>query len=585
VLPNVSGEDSLAYLAKAVELAKSNGLMEIASRANHNLGVMTAEHTGNQKAARDYYLRAAELAKQRGAAQEELFSLTSAAGTSLGMGDLSTAREIVERIDEIRSTFLDPNQAQFEYAGIEIGLKYLSGELQEALEIIHNVRAEARERGDLQMLHNYCITYVDVVYVLDKIDRVADWSDAEQAAKEGIETSRRITGRSIQSHRHLATIYLRQMRLEEAKQVYAEAKQIAGALPRFWQKQSLLGIERELARAEGDWGTALDAAEKLSKQLVQTGMRWPWANSLVEWAETHEARGEPLDYERAWTLYREAMAVFEDMGTPFYFNVLEGRMRDLRAKTVAVTVAHDEVTHELEEAGKIQGSFLPEEIPSVPGWEISAILQPARETSGDFFDFINIPGNKLGMIVADVADKGIGAALYMTTCRTLIRTYAGEHPDAPELVLAKTNTRILADTHGGLFITVFYAVLDPESGKMKYCNAGHNPPFVFSPDQADAHLQLTRTGMPLGILADETWEKGEITFKEGSLLVGYTDGITENQNEEEQFFGEERLAFLIKENQTLPAKTLQDKLLENVKDFSGALPQFDDMTLLVIKRV
>jgi sigma-B regulation protein RsbU (phosphoserine phosphatase) len=312
-------------------------------------------------------------------------------------------------------------------------------------------------------------------------------------------------------------------------------------------------------------------------------MRWPWAYSLIEWAETHLARGEALDFERARTLFREALSVFEDMGSEYFANVLEERLRALRAKTIAVTVAHDKVTQELEQAGRIQSSFLPEEIPVIPGWEISAILQPARETSGDFYDFIQLPGNRLGVVVADVADKGIGAALY-TTCRTLIRTFAGEHPDKPELVLSKANNRILADTHGGLFITVFYAVLDPASGVMKYCNAGHNPPFVFSPEQAGTHRGLSRTGMPLGIIDDANWEQGKVTFDPGQLLVAYTDGITEAQNEKDEFYEEKRLVEVVKSKFGQPVKALQNAVLKDIQEFSLKQPQFDDMTLMVVKR-
>jgi tetratricopeptide (TPR) repeat protein len=584
VLPNVPIEESLAYLAKAVELAETNGLLEIASRANHNLGVMTAEYSGDQKASRVHYARAAEIAKQRGAGQEEIFSLIQAAGVSLVMGELKTAQEIVNRIKQIKSTLTDPGQAEFEFAGIEFGMKFLGGEFQEALEIVRRVRVEARERGDLQMLHNYCTNQADVFLVLDYVEGVDDWSEAEQAAKEGIEVSSRGVSTSIQAHSLLAIIYLRQGRLDEARQLYSESKQIAGDSPTFWQKQALQNIERDLARAECNWGAALKAAETASKRLVQTGMRWFWSFSLVEWAETHLARGEALDYERARTLFREALAVFEEMGAAFFINVIEGRLHELRAKTIAVTVAHDEVTQELAQAGKIQGSFLPEEIPVLPGWEISAILQPARETSGDFYDFIHLPGNKLGLVVADVADKGIGAALYMTTCRTLIRTYAGEHPHEPELVLAKANRRILADTHGGLFITVFYAVLDATSGEIKYCNAGHNPPFVFSPGQDGTHLELSRTGMPLGILPEEAWEQGIVSLDAGSLLVGYTDGITENHNEDMEFFGKERLAAVVEVNLNQPAKMLLESVLETVQDFSGSRPPGDDKTLLVVKR-
>lgn len=585
VLPNVFGDQSLEYLARAVDLAVSNGLLEIATRANHNLGVMTAEHLGDQKVALEHYLRAAAFAKQRGAGQEEIFSLTTAAGLSLFMGEMQTAQEIVARIEQVRYTLTDPNQTQFEFAGIEFGLRFFRGEFQEALEIVRRMRVDARERGDLQMLHNSCTNHADIYLVLDRIEPVEDWSEAEAAAREGIEISNRGLSRSIQAHNQLATIYIRQGRLDEARQVYTEAQTIAGESPRFWQGQSLLGIQRDLARAEGDWQVAFNAAEMSSKRWAQTGMRWPWANSLVEWAETHLARGEAQDFERARTLYREALSEFEDTGAEYFAEVIQQRLRNLREKTIAVSMAHDEVTHELAQAGKIQSSFMPEDIPVISGWEISAIMQPARQISGDFYDFIDLPGERLGIVVADVADKGIGAALYMTTCRTLIRTYAVEHPSAPEIVMAKVNQRILTETHGGLFITAFYAVLDPTSGNITYSNAGHNPPFVFQPEYHETHQELVRTGMPLGILAGETWQQEQVRISSGDLLVCYTDGITETQDPEGEFFGELQLAAQIQVDQRLPAKAIMESLLQRVVDFSGNSPQVDDRTVVVIKRL
>jgi tetratricopeptide (TPR) repeat protein len=584
VLSNLSAEESLASLEKAVDLAETGGNIEIATRANHNLGVMTAEHLGDHKASRDHYLRAAELAGQRGAAHEEIFSLVGAAGVSLGMGDLKTGEKIVTRMDAIRSTLSDPSQVQFEYAGIEFGLNFLRGELQIALEIIRQVRANARERGDLQMLHNYCTSLVDVFLVLDYVDQVEDWQEAIEAAQEGIEISSRGVSSSIQSHSQLVTIYVRQGRRDEARQIFDQAQEKVGESPTFLQKQSLLVSEREIARVERNWEIALRAAERVSAQLAQTGMLWLWSYALVEWAETHLDRGEATDIEAARTLLREALAVFEKMESIFFVNLIDNRLRDLREKSIAMNVAHDKVTQELEEAGKIQGSFLPEEVPDIPGWEIAAVLRPAHETSGDFYDFLNLPGNKLGVVVADVADKGIGAALYMTTCRTLIRTFAGQYLDSPELVLANANQRILADTHGGLFITVFYGVLDTTSGEFKYCNAGHNSPFIFSAAGNEHRLELVRTGMPLGILAEGTWEQGAVRLHRGDLLIGYTDGITENQNEAGDFFGEQRLAESIEARNSLSAEELKDALLEEFDDFSGSSPRLDDMTLLVIKR-
>jgi serine phosphatase RsbU (regulator of sigma subunit) len=246
---------------------------------------------------------------------------------------------------------------------------------------------------------------------------------------------------------------------------------------------------------------------------------------------------------------------------------------------------HEKVVQEMAQAGRVQESFLPEEIPEISGWEISAMLQPARETSGDFYDFIQLPEGRMGIVVADVADKGMGAALYMTTCRTLIRTYAGEHPDEPEQALAESNRRILADTHGGLFITVFYGVLDPASGTMAYCNAGHNPPFLFSPENDGAHQALTRTGMPLGIIEEASWEQEVITLNTGEVLVAYTDGVTEAQNTQEEFYEEARLLAAARTNMGQPAEAMQELLVKDIQDFVGEALQFDDMTLMIVKKL
>jgi serine phosphatase RsbU (regulator of sigma subunit) len=383
----------------------------------------------------------------------------------------------------------------------------------------------------------------------------------------------------------MSVINIRQGKLSEAREFYSRALQAADSPPSFWQEFALQGASRDLARAEKNWPLAFEAAEAVSKFLTQSGLRWFWANSLVEWAETHLARDEAMDFERARALYRESLAIFTEMGSDFFVNFLEERLRDLQARTIAVTLAHDKVTQELVQAGRIQGSFLPEKIPDISGWEISAVLKPARDTSGDFYDFIQLPGNRLGIVVADVADKGVAAALYMTTCRTLIRTYTDEYPEAPEIVLAKVNQRILTETHGGLFITVFYAILDPTSGVMTYCNAGHNPPFVLPAKQDGDHLALSRTGLPLGILENVSWEQGVIQLVAGDVLLAYTDGITEAQNEREEFYKDQRLLDVTRSNLSKPVKAIESEVFDDIDEFRGSSPQFDDMTLIVIKRL
>ena len=254
------------------------------------------------------------------------------------------------------------------------------------------------------------------------------------------------------------------------------------------------------------------------------------------------------------------------------------------ARVYAQELAHESVSRELALAGKIQANFLPATLPDVPGWQLAAMLRPARETSGDFYDLIDLPNGRLGILVADVAGKGMGAALYMALSRTLIRTYAAEYDTQPELALSAANRRIRADTGAALFVTVFYGVLDPASGDLTYANAGHNPPCLLSGRDGNAVQELDRTGVPLGILDDATWQQRAVCLAPGDVLLLYSDGITEAQNAQEAFFDEDRLREFVRTSLGRSARDIQDGLIAEVDAFVGDAPQFDDITLMVVVR-
>ena len=243
-----------------------------------------------------------------------------------------------------------------------------------------------------------------------------------------------------------------------------------------------------------------------------------------------------------------------------------------------------QVERDLDLAWRVQSGFLPDVMPKIPGWQLAATLVPSRQTSGDFYDLIPLPQGRLAILVADVADKGMGAALLMVLSRTLIRNYALLSPDRPDLTLAATNRRILEDTDTNHFVTAFYGILDPTTGTITYCNAGHNPPLLLRADEGDDAQALTATGMALGVLAEAAWEQSTVRIAEGDLLVLYTDGITEAQNERDEFFGTHRLLEVVQAGGGRAAQDVLDAVLTAVHAFAGDTPQFDDVTLLVAVR-
>jgi len=267
-----------------------------------------------------------------------------------------------------------------------------------------------------------------------------------------------------------------------------------------------------------------------------------------------------------------------------------------RARVHAQTLHNQRVEQELALASRIQRSFLPDHLPSIPGWKLAATLQPARETSGDFYDVIPLPGGRWGLLIADVADKGVASALVMALSRTLIRTYAAQYKTQPQLVLQAANSRILEDTQADLFVTVFYGVLDPATGTLTYSSAGHHPPYLVGTGNGCSPRSMPRTGMALGVMEDVAWEQEVVHIAPGEALLLYTDGVTDAQNGQQEFFGDERLLEVLRLNlgpladpdpapgRVSHAERLRDALMAEIGRFVGDAPQFDDVTLLVALR-
>jgi serine phosphatase RsbU (regulator of sigma subunit) len=253
-----------------------------------------------------------------------------------------------------------------------------------------------------------------------------------------------------------------------------------------------------------------------------------------------------------------------------------------RAEEYARMLAHQKVLQELSVAAEIQASFLPGALPQRDGWQLAAALRPARQTSGDFYDVLELPDGRLGLVIADVADKGTGAALFMALSRTLLRTFAFEYPERPEKALYAANRRILSDSRSSMFVTAFYGILDPARATLRYCNAGHNPPYLLR--VGTGPLPLRNTGIPLGIVEDAAWTTETVALEAEDLLVLYTDGVSEAQNWAGEFFEVERLLAAARACPGQSAQAVEACILAAVDQFVGDAPQSDDLTLLVVKR-
>jgi sigma-B regulation protein RsbU (phosphoserine phosphatase) len=237
--------------------------------------------------------------------------------------------------------------------------------------------------------------------------------------------------------------------------------------------------------------------------------------------------------------------------------------------------------YEMETARRIQRSFLPESPPQVAGFELAALSLPAWEVGGDFYDFISISQDKWGLVIADVSGKGVPAALFMALSRTLVRAHAVGNPTASEAI-KRANSLIAQDAKSGMFVTLFYAVLDSKRRSLNYVNAGHNPPLLLK-GSAGGVILLEAKGIALGVMDDIDLEEGDLELASNDTVILYTDGVTEAINEKEEQFGRERLMQVIAQSADLPARDLIDKIKEEVTAFAKGQPQFDDFTLVVLK--
>src|SRR6266567_1698578 len=240
---------------------------------------------------------------------------------------------------------------------------------------------------------------------------------------------------------------------------------------------------------------------------------------------------------------------------------------------------HERIEQELRTAQEIQHTFLPKDVPAIRGWQLVPYYQSAREVGGDFYDFLPFEDGRLGLVIGDVAGKGIPAALVMTATRTMLRT-AAQETASPGEVFARANELLYAEIPSKMFVTCFYAILDPTSGLMRYANAGHDLPYRRCKEGVS---ELRATGMPLGLMPGSLYEEHEVTIASGESLLFYTDGLVEAHNPRREMFGFPRLKTLLEEHSD--GTSLFNLLLSELKSFTGeAWEQEDDITLLTLQR-
>jgi serine phosphatase RsbU (regulator of sigma subunit) len=272
---------------------------------------------------------------------------------------------------------------------------------------------------------------------------------------------------------------------------------------------------------------------------------------------------------------------------------LQQALEDLKAAQSQL-IAQERLEAELSAARKIQQGLLPREMPSLPGWRFTAIWQPAREVSGDFYDFLTLPDGKLGIVIGDVTGKGMPAALVMATTRSVLHAVTGSilalqnQQVGPGWLLSQVNDLLVKDMPSMMFVTCLILFLDPTNGTGTFANAGHCLPYQYNLGGAKV---LKARGMPLGLLPGKTYDESPLNLEVGDSLLLYSDGLIEAHNPVGEMFGMERLGTIlsslrVEAGKTMPGETLIARLLQDMLDFSGpGWDQEDDATFVTIDRI
>jgi serine phosphatase RsbU (regulator of sigma subunit)/anti-sigma regulatory factor (Ser/Thr protein kinase) len=256
------------------------------------------------------------------------------------------------------------------------------------------------------------------------------------------------------------------------------------------------------------------------------------------------------------------------------------QVAQLVRRQAAEARTRERIEQELRVATLIQQNFLPKQLPELPGWHVSAYYRPAREVGGDFYDFIELPGGLVGVVIGDVTDKGVPAAMVMAATRSVLRASAQRMVD-PGAVLSRVNELMCPDMPPKMFVTCLYGVIDPATGRFRFANAGHNLPYVRTPNGT---IELRATGMPLGLLPGIEYEETEAVLEFGQVMLLHSDGVAEAHSESREMFGFPRLMDVVGSRRG--GGEVIDRVLTELGRFTPRDgEQEDDITLVALSRL
>ena len=340
---------------------------------------------------------------------------------------------------------------------------------------------------------------------------------------------------------------------------------------------------------------ALEALQKVHPDLILLDVMMPELDGFETCRRikaSEASRDIPIIFLTSKTETSDIVTGFEIgavdyVGKPFNAHELLARInthltidqlrRSLAEKNEQLALAHK---RELEMAVRVQSQLIPTRTPVVAGWQFAASWKPARQVSGDYYDFIQNK-DRVGIVIADVSGKGMHAALFMASTRSIVRAKATAAL-TPAESLTQANTLICADAARGMFVTAFYADIDPVTRTMTYVNCGHNPPYWYRAGRGEIS-ELKPTGSVLGIHESMQYKQQQIEIDHGDLVLFYTDGITEAFNEEDQEFGEERVKKILTDLARESPEQILAEIQNSLEAFAGEAPQSDDRTIVLAK--